>query len=474
MRLRDLVLGGALALSCAAASGALHLTSPTAPAFLGTPSAWAAAATTAPPGAVADVAERAVRSVVHIAATHTVQPDLLQGMPFGLRGGQPFRQGGVGSGVIVDASGLVLTNNHVVEGAQSLVVTLHDGRKIKAHVKGTDPATDVAILQLDTPVADLPALELGDSEQARLGDAVLAIGNPFGLQGTVTMGIVSAIGRGGIGLADYEDFIQTDAAINPGNSGGALVDLQGRVIGINTAIHSLSGGYEGVGFAIPSNMAREIMNRLLADGRVVRGFLGVGVQDVDPGAARLLGLGDTAHGGLINHVEPGTPSAAAGVQVGDVVVAIDGQAVHDGAHLRRLIALKPVGQSVALSVLRDGQTVELSAKLAELDPRERAPRAAQADGDAPLAGLTVQTLDASLRSRLGLDASSQGLVIAAVEPASAAAEAGLRPGDLVTEINREPARSRDQLTTALGTGDGALLLVRRGEGTQFVFLSEQR
>jgi serine protease Do len=370
MRLRDTLLFGLTAgvaggLVNAALSPAAHLPS----AALFTAPAWATA-DLAPPDAVADTAERAVRSVVHISASQTAQVSLPPGfermMPFGMPPGG-FQRGGVGSGVLVDARGLILTNHHVVADAEKLTVTLHDGRQVTAKVRGSDPATDVALIELEEPVSGLEPLELGDSEQLRLGQTVLAIGNPFGLQGTVTMGIVSALDRGGMGLADYEDFIQTDAAINPGNSGGALVDARGRLVGINTAIHSLSGGYEGVGFAIPSNMASEIMSRLLADGRVVRGYLGVGIEDVDPAKTQTLGLGELPHGAMVRTVEPGSPSAAAGLEPGDVIVEVDGVAVRDAAHLRRQIAMKGATADVALKVIRGGRPLDLRARTGELD-----------------------------------------------------------------------------------------------------------
>ncbi|HMV66825.1 MAG TPA: Do family serine endopeptidase [Myxococcota bacterium] len=445
-----------------AGAALLHVTE-SAPAAISSP-AWADQIG-AQPDAIADVAEDAVQAVVHIASARTVP---MEGISlFGAPGGRPpeMRQGGVGSGVIVDGSGVILTNNHVVANAESLVVTLHDGRKLDAHVKGTDPATDIALLQLESPPDDLHALSLGDSEHVRLGQVVLAIGNPFGLQGTVTMGIVSALGRADIGLARYENFIQTDAAINPGNSGGALVDLSGRVIGINTAIHSLSGGYEGVGFAIPANMAREVMDSLLRQGKVVRGYLGVGIQDLDPAAQRMLGA---SHGALVNHVEPGTPSQSAGVQVGDVITAIDGEEVHDTSHLRRLIAMKGAGAAVELDVVRGKAPVHLRARLDELDDGAPAGAPAEPESDD---GVTLQELDPQIRRQLGVPGDAGGVLVTEVDPDTAAGLAGLRAGDVVLSVDQAPATRRSEVKEALRDPQGASLLVWRDGHQQFVFLA---
>ena len=457
----------ALAVGLVAAGAALLHPSVEVHGSLAAP-AWAEQALDRP-DAIADVAEKAVQSVVHIASARTV-PMNAQGFPFfGQPGGRApeLRQGGVGSGVIVDAAGVILTNNHVVAGAETLVVTLHDGRRLDATVRASDPATDVAILQLKDPPADLQALQLGDSERVRLGQVVLAIGNPFGLQGTVTMGIVSAVGRADIGLARYENFIQTDAAINPGNSGGALVDLDGNVIGLNTAIHSLSGGYEGVGFAIPSNMAREVVDSLLSRGKVVRGYLGVGIQDVDPGAARMLGA---THGALVNHVEEGTPSARAGLEVGDVITVVDGEEVQDTSHLRRIIAMKGAGASVDLEVMRRGAPVRLSAKLDELDDGSAPAAVPEPVQEQALDGVGLQDLDPALRQQLRLGADFEGVLVTEVDPDTAAGMAGLQAGDLIVEVNRERVTKRAEVSGALKDPAGAMLLVIRQGVSRFVFL----
>ena len=335
---------------------------------------------------VPDVAERAVKSVVNISVTHT---KVFQRGPaftdpffdFGRRrGGPPLEQRtqSAGSGVIVSADGLVLTNNHVVQGATELRVTLADGRDLLAKVVGTDPKTDIAVIRIDD-AEDLVPLEIGDAKALRLGETVLAIGNPFGLGHTVTMGIVSATGRAGMGIVDYEDFIQTDAAINPGNSGGALVDMRGRLVGINTAIFSRNGGYQGIGFAVPTNLASKVMDALVADGRVRRGWLGVGIQNLDSGLVEQLGLA-SSHGALISHVTPNTPASKAGLMARDVVVALDTTKVRNSSQLRNTISLTKPGKLVKLDILRAGRPLALDVTLGEMPgqagepPREPASR----------------------------------------------------------------------------------------------------
>jgi Do/DeqQ family serine protease len=276
------------------------------------------------------------------------------------------RELSLGSGVVVDERGTILTNHHVVEHAAEVRVSFGDGRELAARILGVDPRTDLAVLRVED--AGLPHATLGDSDRLQVGDIVLAFGNPFGLGGTVTMGIVSAMGRGNIGVADYEDFIQTDAAINPGNSGGALVNTRGEVVGINTAIFSRSGGYQGIGFAIPSNMVREVLDGILANGRVVRGYAGVAVQALTPDLARAFGLGD-ARGAVVTSVDPAGPAAAAGLRRGDVIVALRDRPIASDEELRtRLSRLKP-GERVSLGVVRNGRRLEVDLVLAEPPPQ---------------------------------------------------------------------------------------------------------
>src|SRR5690606_7860404 len=325
---------------------------------------------------------------------------------------------------------------HVVEGADQITVTTGDQRELDAEVVGTDPKSDLAVLEIKGNPEGLQPIEFGDSSRLRLGDVVLAIGNPFGVGQTVTMGIVSAKGRANLGIVEYEDFIQTDAAINPGNSGGALVNLEGKLVGIPTAILSRTGGYMGVGFAIPSNMARPIMQALLQEGRVSRGFLGVTIQDVDRDLAQALGL-EQATGVLISGVSSGGPAATYGLRRGDVGVRVAGQEVRNTGQLRNLIAAAGAGKTVDVEIVRNGKRQTLKVQLGEAprDPRsaEAAPGPDARPGD--VAGIAVVPLDPTLRKRLNVpDEVRQGVVVARVLSGSSAARAGIRPGDVLLEL----------------------------------------
>jgi serine protease Do len=387
------------------------------------------------------------------------------------------KERGLGSGVIVGSDGLIITNNHVVAEATKIRVALNDRREFDAKLVGADPKSDVAVLRIDAK--DLPAIPLGDSAQIRIGDLVLAIGNPFGIGQTVTMGIVSAVGRANMGITDYEDFIQTDAAINPGNSGGALVTLDGRLVGINTAIASRSGGYQGIGFAIPSNMVLQIKDSIVTHGRVVRGWLGVAIQDIGEDLAQGLGVPPRS-GVLVGDVTPDSPASRAGLERGDVITAIDGKRTSDSAQLRNLVALAGKERKVKVDVLRGGQERSFEVTLGEA-PAERAAPGLGAPGATPdaepagaLAGMRVQELDAAVRSQLRLPPAMQGVVITGLAPRSPAAVAGLRPGDVILEVNRNPTPSVSrfqQLTQKLG--ERALLLVYREGSTLFVALNSQ-
>jgi serine protease Do len=415
---------------------------------------------------VADVAERVLPGVVNISSTR-VMPQQMSPFDhplfrdfFGRGAPQERLQRGLGSGVVVSADGVVLTNNHVVDKADEIRVTTSDKREFKGKVIGTDPKSDLALIKLQG-ASGLRPLPMGDSDKLRLGDAVLAIGNPFGVGQTVTMGIVSAKGRADMGIADYEDFIQTDAAINPGNSGGALVSLRGELIGINTAIASRTGGYQGIGFAIPTNMARPIMDSLLKTGKVRRGWLGVVIQEVTADLARAMKL-PTTKGVLISDVDPQGPGVKAGIQRGDLVVKVNDVAVDSPGKLRNVIASAGADATVKLELFRDGKKSWIAAKLAALP--------AHLGGFAGVApakrdGVTVEPLSQTNRNRYNIpDGLRQGVVVTEVLPDSVAGRAGLEAGDVILELNRvkiDTVSRFSQLFSA-ARGQALLLIYRRG------------
>ncbi|MEQ1860322.1 MAG: DegQ family serine endoprotease [Chthoniobacteraceae bacterium] len=387
----------------------------------------------------------------------------------------PPRESGLGSGVIVTADGYVLTNNHVIDRATGLKVALHDGREFSAKVIGTDPKTDLAVIKIDA--TGLPAIQMTDSEQVEVGDAVLAIGNPFGIGQTVTTGIVSAMGRSAIGL-DYEDFIQTDAAINPGNSGGALVDVEGRLVGINTAILSRSGGNQGIGFAIPSTLAREVMESLITDGKVTRGYLGVMIQDLNPTLAKKFNAAG-ATGALVGDVTPRSPAESAGLASGDVVTEFDGKPVTDSRHLKLQVARVKPGQSVEVKLLRDGKPKTLAVKVGELPNSDKLAKAGSDSktGDTgTLNGVGVGALDAHTRRELNIPAEINGAVITSVDRDSAAAQSGLMAGDVILEINREKVTSPEDAVRLTGRATDKTTLVKvwsRG-GQRYLVVDENK
>lgn len=410
----------------------------------------------------APIVEKVAPSVVTVFTTETVSRGI-SASPFSddiLRqffgGRAPQRQGkqtlqGLGSGVIVSPDGYILTANHVVAGAQEIMVGLgNDLRKFKAKKVGTDPGTDVALLKIDEK--NLPTITFADSDKARAGDIVLAIGNPFGLRQTVTMGIISAVGRGGMGIVDYENFIQTDAAINMGNSGGALVDTEGRLLGINSAIFTRSGGNQGVGFAIPSNLAREVMQSLRENGRVVRGYIGATVQPLTPELADAMKLKGQQTGALVSEVEPNDPAAQAGIKSGDLITTVNGKKISDARELRLMIGSMPPGTKVQIAVNRDGQTKTFDVQLAEMPAgaAEKNTQNSPEENAAPekttvFGGVGVTNITEDIRTALDLPRDVQGAVIADIDADSPAAKAGLREGDIIQEVNKQPIKSARDL-----------------------------
>jgi len=410
----------------------------------------------------APVVEKVAPSVVTVFTTQTVSrgqtafslsDDALRQF-FG--GRSPQTQGkqtlqGLGSGVIVSQDGYILTANHVVSGADEIMIGLgNDLRRFKAKKIGTDPGTDVALLKIDDN--NLPAVNFADSDKARAGDIVLAIGNPFGLRQTVTMGIISAVGRGGMGIVDYENFIQTDAAINMGNSGGALVDTEGRLLGINSAIFTRSGGNQGIGFAIPANLAREVMQSLREKGRVVRGYIGTSVQTLTPEIADAMKLKGEQTGALVGEVEPNAPAAKAGIKTGDVITAVNGKKVNDPRELRLMVGSMAPGTKAHMEINREGQIKTVDVQLSEMPPgaaeegtETASEETAQPEKTTVFGGVAVANITEDIRTALNLPKEVQGAVIADIDAESPAAKSGLREGDVIQEVNKQPVKSAKDL-----------------------------
>lgn len=424
-------------------------------------------------GTFAPVVKKASPAVVSIRSERTAKAtNMPEGMPFFFRsprGQMPERrQQGLGSGVIVTSDGTILTNHHVVDGADEVTVLFSDERELTAEVVGSDKKTDIAVLRVDAE--DLPTVPLGNADTVEVGDVVLAIGNPLGVGQTVTMGIVGATGREfGITGGGYEDFIQTDAAINPGNSGGALVNARGELVGINTAIVSRSGGNDGLGFAVPVNLAHHVMTQLVENGRVVRGYMGVGIQDVSAKMAKTLDLPDSK-GAVITRVEEDGPADEAGFEAYDVVREIDGKPVDGMRDLRLRIANVAPGERVGVTVLRDGRERDLSIELGEL-PGEEPVRQAKAESSNALVGVAVEDLTPGIAEQLGLGADVEGVVVSRVKPGSPAAEAGLRRGDVIQEVGRRPVTSAAEFRQAMeDADDAALLMVWSRGGSRLVVI----
>jgi len=387
------------------------------------------------------------------------------------------REESLGSGVIVRPDGYILTNEHVIAGASYVKVGMSDHRDFEARVIGTDPKTDIALLKVNA--TGLPTVPLGDSSQMRPGDFVLAIGDPFGLSQTVTMGIVSAVGRGNLGIEDYEDFIQTDAAINPGNSGGALINANGQLIGINTALLSGAGGFEGVGFAIPVNMAHMVMDRILQSGHVIRAWMGVTTQQVTSGIAQSFGLRGEPRGALIAQVSPNSPAARAGLASGDLILAVNGHPVPTNDVLSLTISMTAPGTTVHLRVLREGVERDIPVTLGE-EPVSGKGEASRAVSAAPVAGLLegidVTELTPDLSHELSLPPGAKGVVVTGLDPASLALAAGLQRGDVIAQINHHTVASttefHDAVRAASGT-DRVLLFVYHKGNTRYLVVEPE-
>ncbi|MDR2553893.1 MAG: DegQ family serine endoprotease [Fibromonadaceae bacterium] len=389
------------------------------------------------------------------------------------------KQQGQGSGVIISSSGQILTNNHVVEGADQITVVLSDKREFKAKIVGTDKQTDIAVLQIEGEIKGLPVAHLGNSDALRVGEWVIAIGNPFGLSQTVTKGIVSAKGVHNRGITSYENFIQTDAAINPGNSGGGLFNLSGELIGINTAILSRSGGFQGIGFAIPVNLAKSIMGDLLSVGKVSRGWLGVSIQDVSSNIAKALNL-KPAKGALISEVFENSPADKGGLKVGDVILTINGKGVEDANDLRNTVAMLRPGEKADFEILRDGKNMKLKVSIALRDENNlagAAPSSKESEKKAESSkndwGIKVADLTKAQKKEAGLSESSAGVLIVYVDEKSPAAKAGVRPGDIILAANHRGLSNVKDFNSIFAEGAKTMLLLIRREGGQSYIVLEK-
>jgi serine protease Do len=446
---------------------------------------------TLPQGSYAPVVKKVAPAVVKIETTTTVRHTQAEDTPdfndpfwrqfFGHQfGGRPLPQGpqhehGLGSGVIVTKDGYILTNNHVVDGASEVKVSLPDGREFTARVIGRDPKSDIAVVKI--PADNLPTVAVADSDNVEVGDVVLAVGNPFGVGQTVTKGIVSATERGGMGLEDYENFIQTDAAINPGNSGGALVDIDGRLIGINTAILSRSGGSQGVGFAVPSDIARNVMQSLVAYGHVTRGYLGVAIQNVTPALADEFKLKE-ANGALVSDIVPDGPADKAGFKDGDVVLEFNGKKITDSRHLKLTVGDTKPGLTVPVEVLRNGSTETLKVTIKALPGKDdlAAADSSQTGDTGTLNGVGVADVDEQIRSQYNIPKNVNGAVITQVDPGSASAEAGLKPGEVIEEINHQAVKDAGEAVklTEHPADKHTLLRIWADGGSHYVVVDESK
>ena len=432
------------------------------------------------------VARQTVPAVVFITAEKTLESrnPSSRSNPFEWFGGEDFferffrwrlpegqqpreRQQGAGSGFIISQDGLILTNHHVVGDANRVTVKLNDGREFTAKTVGTDPPSDVAVIKIDAQ--GLPVLPLGDSDAMEVGDWVIAAGNPFGLTESITVGVVSAKGRSRLGIADFEDFIQTDAAINPGNSGGPLINLQGEAIGVNTAIFSRSGGYMGIGFAIPINMVKALKEQLVTSGKVVRGYMGVRIQELTRALAQSLRM-DTTEGVLVADVSKGSPAAKAGLKRGDVILSFNGRPAHDPGQFRNLVAMSAPGTKVPLQILRNNKKQEITVELGELPREQTAARAGEEAQPPARLGFNVQNLTPELAQQLGHD-DTEGVVVTQIDPRSEAYQAGVRRGMVIREVNHQEVSNTQDFRQAVQKAEQEkqlLMLVQSQQSTMYI------
>ncbi|MBI4823807.1 MAG: Do family serine endopeptidase [Nitrospirae bacterium] len=376
-----------------------------------------------------------------------------------------WKEQGLGSGVIVSPDGYIITNNHVVSDAERIKVTLFDKRTFKADIVGADPKTDIAVLKISASA--LPVIPWGDSDKLRVGEFVLAIGNPFGLNHTVTMGIISAVGRANVGIAEYEDFIQTDAAINPGNSGGPLVDTSGNLIGINTAIFTKSGGYQGVGFAVPSNMARLLMEQLLKEGKIIRGWLGVTIQELTPELSQKFGY-ETEGGALVGEAMSGSPAEKAGIRRGDIIVQYDGKDVSSPSVLKNLVARNKPGKQVTVKLFRNKRFIDVVVTVGEPPAELSSAQPTNEKKDSrksAFSGLSVMELTKDIARQLSLDMAEGGVVVVKVSVGTPSEDAGLKRGDVIHEIDGKRIRNIEdfnRITYEIKTEETVLMYITRG------------
>ncbi|NWF75002.1 MAG: DegQ family serine endoprotease [Nitrospirae bacterium] len=431
--------------------------------------------------ATAEIVEAVRPAVVNISTTRTIKVrekiNPFFDDPFFRRFfGDQFRTpkerkaANLGSGVIIDSRGYILTANHVIQGAEEIRVTLSDKREFKGKIIGTDAMTDIGVIKIEAE--NLPTIKLGDSEKLRVGETVLAIGSPYGLSQTVTMGIVSAVGRANVGIADYEDFIQTDAAINPGNSGGALVNVKGELVGINTAIFSTSGGYQGIGFAVPINMARTVMDSLIKEGKVIRGWLGITIQSLTPELAEQFNIKDD-WGVLVGDVVEGSPAEKAGLERGDVIIEYNGKKVEEPNQLRNMVANTLPGKEVEIKIIRDNHKYTKKIVITELPSDMQ--KLSKGEYNNLLNGVTVSDLTPDIYSNYNIPKKIKGVIITQIE-ADSPADAVLNEGDIIREINRNPVTNTKEyelIVSKIKPGDDIMLLIFRGGTSSFVILSNK-